>query len=129
MTEDEKRRRKNYLIDSGGLDTAEDDVSIAPEVGKTEVSSPSENRAQGLAASQALSGGDVGSSLATYGVMSSGPYAPYAIGAGLGLKVIGAAAKRKERENELRAKMRLDRIQRQQSAINKLVEISKGMGL
>lgn len=54
---------------------------------------------------------------------------PYAMAGGAGLMVLSAKAKREQREAELRAEMKLDRINRQQNAIQRLMNLSQNMRL
>ena len=54
---------------------------------------------------------------------------PYAMGAGLGLKVLSANQKRKQADREARYKARLAQISNTQSALNNLVNISSRLSI
>ena len=79
----------------------------------------------GTAAVKSLAtGGDV-TDIATSGLMASGN--PYAMGAGAGLAVLSAGAKRKQQEKEQKAIMKQQRIERQQRALENLTSVSQNL--
>ena len=134
ITEEEllRRRRKNgmkrghvtgepYAPDDLFDNTKIDSGNMGSDVaGKT----PSTKKAGEAAAKQAISGGsgvDIGSSA----LMATGN--PYAMAAGAGLAVLSGARKRAESEHETRQILKQKRLERQQNAINKMIEVSRGL--
>ena len=93
--------------------------------GMPEVSGGDSSRASRIASN--ISSGASTEDIASQGLIMSGN--PYAMGAGLGLAVISADAKRKQRDREMKAQMQIDRIERQQRALSSLMSLSQGMGL
>lgn len=81
-------------------------------------------RAGSAAVKTLASGGDV-TDIATSGLMASGN--PYALGAGVGLAVLSAGAKRKKQEQDTKAIAKQQRIERQQRALENLTSVSQGL--
>lgn len=77
-------------------------------------------------ASAGASGSSGTDTLANIGIASGNPYA---MGAGAGLKVLGAAEKRKQQDRDKRYRAKLARISRQQNALNNLMQMSQGLNL
>lgn len=82
------------------------------------------NYGGGVAASQ-MAGGASAEDAAAAGLMSSGN--PYAMGAGAGLAVLSAGAKRRDQQKMLDYQAKQDRIQKQQQAISRLIGITDSM--
>jgi len=81
----------------------------------------------GYAAGMTAARGGSASDVASAGLISSRN--PYAMGAGIGLQVLSMRQKRKQKEQEIDAKMKLDRISRQQKAMSNLMQLSQGLGI
>jgi len=81
--------------------------------------------AAGAAVKTAAAGGST-ADIASSGLVSYGTATvnPYAIAAGAGLAVLSASQKRKQAEEETKAKMKMMRIQNQQNALSKLMDMS-----
>ena len=52
---------------------------------------------------------------------------PYAMAASAAFKVLSARQKRKQAEKETEARMKMDRIQRQQKALSGMMQMSQGL--
>lgn len=102
------------------------DISASPDI----KSSKTNERAARMSSANTSGVSDIGGAVATYGAATGNPAA---LGAGLGLQVLSAGQKRKQKEQELKAEMRLDRIQRQQNAtqnaLQNLMQLSQVMSL
>lgn len=70
-------------------------------------------------------GGGEMTSIAAGGAMAYGH--PAALAAGMGLQVLAAKSRRKERERNIDYEARLERVSRQQKAIDKLIGVSQGL--
>lgn len=84
-----------------------------------------ESRPSRLAAGQSLQQESSGVDAASDAGVSSGN--PYAMAAGLGLKVLSEKEKARRREHEQLQLMKQQRIDRQQRALSQLVNISQGL--
>lgn len=81
------------------------------------------------AASMAIGGDSTALSKIGQGAIILGKGNPYALGAGLGLQVLGASAQRRREQKELEARMKVERIERQQRALQNLMSLSQNMRL
>ena len=87
-----------------------------------------QKRSSRLAAADAMSSqpkGTAAGDTISSGMIASGN--PYAMAAGLGLKVLSGQRKEKYAEDQLRAKAKLESLQRQDSALSRLIGISHGL--
>jgi hypothetical protein len=84
-----------------------------------------ESRPSRLAAGQSIQQESATPDILSGGAMSSGN--PYAMAAGMGLKVLSEKEKARRREHESLQLMKQRRIDRQQRAIGNLINVSQGL--
>lgn len=116
-------------------DVAARPTADAGDMGTRQIAgaAPRGGQAAAVGGTQAAIGGGgagdiAGAGLAGYGLATG---SPYALAAGLGLQVIGAGARRRSQERKeakrLEYEAKLERISRQQKALDRLVSIGQGM--
>lgn len=79
----------------------------------------------GVAAVRGIAGGGSAADVVSGGLMATGN--PYAIGAAAGLQVLSASKKREQRNRELQYQAKLERISRQQRALENMTGIAQSL--
>lgn len=79
----------------------------------------------GLAAAKSVAGGGSTEDVIAGGLMASGN--PYAIAAGAGIQVLSASKKREQANKELQYKAKLERISRQQRALESMTGVAQSL--
>lgn len=112
-------------------------TEVSGDMGTTQIARASAGRRGGYGATtgatQAAIGGGGAADIAGGGLVGLGAATgnPYALAAGLGLQVIGAGARRRSSERKqaqrLEYEAKLERISRQQKALDRLVNIGQGL--
>lgn len=118
--EDDNKPKSKIPSDVDKLEKSME-VESAPE------SAPSANMGAAQAGAQTLASGGDASAVASSALIGSGN--PYAMGAGVGLAVLSAREKRKQAEQEMLYKAKLENISRQQAVISNLMNLTQRLGL
>lgn len=116
------KRQKNGGITRGNASPDNEFMDF----GNKSVNDTSQAVANARSGKQAMSGsGGEGLDTAGSGLMMTGN--PYAMAAGLGLKVMSMGQKKQQAHRELKVRAKQDRIERQQVAISQMIKVSRGL--